>query len=32
MLLALEGELLVVELKYLAGFLLPVEKVLHADL
>jgi hypothetical protein len=32
MLLALEGELLVVELEYLAGFLLPVEEVLHARL
>jgi hypothetical protein len=32
MLLAFEGEFLVVELEYLAGFLLPVEEVLHAHL
>jgi hypothetical protein len=31
-LLALEGEFLVVELEYLAGFFLPVEEVLHAHL
>jgi hypothetical protein len=29
-LLALEGKFFVVELEYLAGFLLPIEEVLHA--
>jgi hypothetical protein len=31
-LLALEGKFFVVELEYLAGFLLPVEEVLHTRL
>jgi hypothetical protein len=31
-LLALEGKFFVVELEYLAGFLLPVEEILHARL
>jgi hypothetical protein len=31
-LLALEGKFFVVELEYLAGFLLPIEEILHARL
>jgi hypothetical protein len=31
-LVALEGKFLIVKLKYLAGFLLPVEEVLHVCL